>query len=155
MAAVVGGFAALSGCGPEPLTGPGAGTPGATPLGTGAVGPGADFSLLGEGRPLVRAPVGGVVDRSAAGFGGGLRDGGTGAAVGRFQAQALGPGGMELLQLELAEGALYAAGPSGGSRHERSYAVLGGTGKLAGVRGTLTTRETGDGGTLEFSGTLS
>ena len=157
MAAMVGGFASLSSC-----------APGAQPaaLGGGTVAPGGGvsldgaFSLLGTGRPLPPPPVGGLVDRSAMAFGGDLLRAGGGGAVGRFHAQPLGRsggGGMELLLLEFADGALYAAGPGGGSRDLRSYAVLGGTGSLAGARGTFTTREIpGPSGlTLEFSGTLT
>ena len=43
--------------------------------------------------------------------------------------------------LQLVDGALYAVGPAGSDRTERSYAVLGGTGRFTGARGTCVVRE--------------
>lgn len=155
LAAVVGGLAGASACAPQGAPGAGGGlSPGAgLPTGSGS------FSLLGNGRRLAPVPLGGVIDPAAMGFGGPLVDPATGQEVGRFTTQALGGrGGLELLQLELPDGALYGAGPAGGSRDQRSYAILGGTGRFGGARGTFTTRELAGGGsgrTLEFSGTLS
>jgi hypothetical protein len=127
---------------------------------------GTAWMLRGSGRTLVPAPVDGVVDPAAIAFGGELIDPATGAEVGRFRAQALGragfpgqlAGNFEIQSLQLAGDALYAVGPAGSDRTERSYTVIGGTGRFAGARGTCVVREAPGGGArraLQFDISLS
>jgi len=156
-AALLGGVVGVAACGQAGAQQPPAGSGG---LAAAAVG-GTGMTLVGTGRILVPAPVDGVVDTGAVAFGGDLLDAATGLQVGSFCAQALGragflggpAGGLEIQGLQFAGGALYAVGPAGGDRTERSYAVLGGTGRFAGARGTCVVREAPGGGvrrTLEF-----
>jgi len=143
-AVVLGGAVGLTACGQASAAASGGST-----LATGN-----GWTLLGSGRTLAPAPVDGVVDTSAIAFGGVLMDAASGVEVGRFCAQALGragfpsgaAGGVEIQSLQLADGALYAVGPAGGDRSERSYAVLGGTGRFTGARGTCVVREAPGGG---------
>jgi hypothetical protein len=146
-AVVLGGAVGLAACGQAAASG--------GPASTGSTAAtGNAWTLLGSGRILAPAPVDGVVDTSAIAFGGALMDASTGAEVGRFCAQTLGragfpsgaAGGVEIQSLQLADGALYAVGPAGSDRTERSYAVLGGTGRFTGARGTCTVREAPGGG---------
>jgi hypothetical protein len=161
-AALLGGVVGAAACGQAGTQQPAAGAngPAAAPVG------GATMTLVGTGRTLVPPPVDGVVDTGAIAFGGDLLDAATGLEVGSFYAQALGrsgfPGGsavgLEIQSLQLAGGALYAVGPAGSDRTERSYAVLGGTGRFTGARGTCVVREAPGGGvrrTLEFDISLA
>jgi hypothetical protein len=62
---------------------------------------------------------------------------------------------LEFQTLTLADGTLFGMGAPGASvRNERHRAVLGGTGRFAGARGTYVERE-GEDGSLEFVVTLS
>jgi hypothetical protein len=98
-------------------------------------------------------------------FGGEILDPATGLEVGRFRVQPLGPagplalaGGLEIQTLQLGEGTLFALGAAGGDRALRSYAVIGGTDRFAGARGTCVVREAAGGGpraALEFTLSLS
>src|SRR5215472_12629296 len=148
-AVVLGGAVGLAACGQASAAAAGG------PASTGSPATGNGWTLLGSGRTLAPAPVDGVVDTTAIAFGGVLMDAASGVEVGRFCAQPLGragfpsgaSGGVEIQSLQLADGALYAVGPAGGDRSERSYAVLGGTGRFTGARGTCVVREAPSGGT--------
>jgi hypothetical protein len=143
-AIVLGGAVGVAACGQASAAGSGG------PALTGSTAAtGNAWTLLGSGRTLAPAPVDGVVDTTAIAFGGVLMDAASGVEVGRFCAQALGRagfpsgagGGVEIQSLQLVDGALYAVGPAGSDRTERSYAVLGGTGRFTGARGTCVVRE--------------
>jgi hypothetical protein len=156
MAAVLGGVAGVAACS-SAAGGPAVSTAQGTPPPTaGSSGP---LLLRGAGRPLAAAPVGGAVGTGPLGVRGQLTYASTGAVAGRFRSQALdpsSPGGLEIQHLELGEGSLYAVGARRGT--PRAYAVLGGTGRYAGARGTLEIRELADAGArqdLELSLTLS
>ena len=153
-AVVLGGAVGLAACGQAAAAAAGGAASTGSPSTTTGSAPapartGNGWTLLGSGRTLAPAPVDGVVDTTALAFGGPLMDAASGVEVGRFCAQALGrggfpsgaAGGVEIQSLQLADGALYAVGPAGGDRTERSYAVLGGTGRFTGARGTCVVRE--------------
>ena len=159
-AVVLGGAVGLAACGQASAAAAGG------PASTGSTATGNGWTLLGSGRTLAPAPVDGVVDTTAIAFGGVLMDASSGVEVGRFCAQALGrsgfpsgaSGGVEIQSLQLADGALYAVGPAGSDRSERSYAVLGGTGRFTGARGTCVVQEVPGGGarrSLVFNISLS
>jgi hypothetical protein len=143
-AIVLGGAVGAAACGQASAAAPSGPASTRSTAGTGNA-----WTLLGSGRTLAPAPVDGVVDTTAIAFGGVLMDAASGVEVGRFCAQALGragfpsgaAGGVEIQSLQLMDGALYAVGPAGGDRTERSYAVLGGTGRFTGARGTCVVRE--------------
>ena len=80
-----------------------------------------------------------------------------GRVVGEFVATALGaeasfgaigPGrsGLEMQSFRIADDSLFGIGACGARGSERAYAVLGGTGRFAGARGTCVERELSGGG---------
>jgi hypothetical protein len=81
-----------------------------------------------------------------------LLDGPEGSPVGEFYANGLGAvaalgsaaaavSGVEFQTFQLPDGALFGVGAAGGSGGERTWAILGGTGRFAGARGTYVERE--------------
>ena len=86
-----------------------------------------------------------------------LLDAPDGRVVGEFVATALGaeaafgalgPGtaGLEMQSFRIADDTLFGIGAGGARGRERAYAVLGGTGRFAGARGTCVERELSGGG---------
>ena len=86
-----------------------------------------------------------------------LLDAPDGRSVGEFVATALGaeasfgaigPGacGLEMQSFRIGDDALFGIGAGGAHGRERAYAVLGGTGRFAGARGTCLEREVSGGG---------
>jgi hypothetical protein len=101
---------------------------------------------------------------------GDLLDGPDGSPVGEFHANgfcletALGlpapsVSSLEFQTFQLNDGTLFGVGAPGGAGSERTWAVLGGTGRFAGARGTYVERETSVApvgrGTVEFILTLT
>jgi len=157
-AALLGGMAGVAACG---QAGSGPPPPETAPLPP----PTGTWTLLGSGRVLASAPWDGVVDADSVAFGGEILEPASGGALGSFRFQALGPAGaalglgdgLELQSLHLAEGAIYAVAVAAGDRADRSYAVLGGTGRYAGARGACRVHESGTGlrRSMTFTLTLS
>jgi hypothetical protein len=86
-----------------------------------------------------------------------LYDAPAGRSVGEFVATTLGAeasfgaqgacvSGLEMLSFRVGEDTLFGIGAGGARGAERAYAVLGGTGRFAGARGTCLEREIGGSG---------
>ena len=98
-----------------------------------------------------------------------LYDAPEGSSVGEFVATALGAeasfgaqgacvSGLEMQSFRVGDDTLFGIGAGGARGAERAYAVLGGTGRFAGARGSCLEREMGGGapgrGRVEFVVTL-
>jgi len=110
------------------------------------------LTLYGRRRPAPprspHAPSGGGRISSY----GELLDAPGGSPVGEFFANGLGVdaalgsaapavSGVEFQTFQLPDGALFGVGASAGAGGERTWAILGGTGRFAGARGTYVERE--------------
>jgi len=106
--------------------------------------------LHGRNRPLNRAPLGGPSGGGRTTSCGDLLDGPDGSPIGEFYANgfcvetAFGPApavsSLEFQTFRLSDGALFGVGAAEAAG-ERTWAVLGGTGRFAGARGTCVERE--------------
>ncbi len=129
------------------------------------------LTLHGRRRPT--PPRGALTGKANAGRMmryGDLLDGPDGSLVGEFHANnfcletALGlpapsVSSLEFQTFQLPDGTLFGAGASSGAGSERTWAVLGGTGRFAGARGTYVEREVSAApvgrGAVEFIFTLT
>ena len=111
------------------------------------------LTLYGRHRPTPpRGPLGGRAGGGRLAGYGDLLDGPDGRPVGEFYANGFGPEtafepavpaawSVELQTFQLPDGALFGVGAAGGAGGPRTWAVLGGTGRFAGARGTYVERE--------------
>jgi hypothetical protein len=79
------------------------------------------------------------------------------AASASFGAAAAAAAPLEMQTFRMGEDSLFGIGAGGGRAGERAYAVIGGTGRFGGARGTVVERELRGGairGGLEFVVTL-
>ncbi len=129
------------------------------------------LTLHGRHRPTPpRGPLGGRSGGGRIASYGDLLDGPDGSPVGEFYANGLGletafgpavpaVSCVEFQTFQLADGALFGVGAAGGAGAQRTWAVLGGTGRFAGARGTYVEREVSVGpagrGAVEFILTLT
>jgi hypothetical protein len=129
------------------------------------------LKLHGRRRPTpARGALNGKANAGRTMRSGDLLDGPDGSLVGEFHANgfcletALGlpapaVSSLEFQTFQLSDGTLFGVGAPGGAGSERTWAVLGGTGRFAGARGTYVERDLSVApvgrGAVEFILTLS
>jgi hypothetical protein len=111
------------------------------------------LTLYGRRRPTPpRSPQGALTGGGRISSYGDLLDGPEGSPVGEFYANGLGleaafgsavpaVSGVEFQTFQLPDGALFGVGAAGSTAGERTWAILGGTGRFAAARGTYVERE--------------